>query len=201
MFEMVEEMLGESPVPTHKQMYERLEESGEWAHLPTPRAIGDWIRKGWVAAAPSDTPWSMADAKPEDIPLVLDFVRRTSNKRRRPVPISVATAAWIIRIRRAYPGIADPRVLSRLVSRARLGPEGVREVQTVLTFEPWTATGRRELLEAVARGFVPVSVVWLAGLDGYAGLAPDELMRTLEDEAFEATSAAFKKEREKRHEQ
>ena len=76
--------------------------------------------------------WSIEDAEPEDIPLVLGVVRQIDGMR---YPTR-AVASWIVRLLRAYPELTErPIGIYFLASTATRGDAA--RVQDWLTYTPW----------------------------------------------------------------
>lgn len=122
--------------------------------------------------------WQLADAAPEDIPLILPFVRYAASldasfgddkgSARGPITrggdtthatVTRAKAEWIVRIRRAAPDLPEPAVwdiVHYYLSRAD-DPEGrTFDLDLLLAFQPWQSEDSlREFAQALDHEDLP----------------------------------------------
>ncbi len=143
-YQVAQEVLNQRPKPTAAEIVRQLDDrlgSQFGDRLPTERTVAEWITKGVIALDDEDAPWAMTDAeRPEDIAIVLDVcrdMRVDTGGSRWP---SKAHAAWVVRLRRAYP---EPDLTNAalyvLAFMARRGTE--RTVAEYLAHRPWVDDG------------------------------------------------------------
>jgi hypothetical protein len=158
-------MLNEVPRPTNVAIANRLErEFAAEPHSlkagPTAKAIGEWIKNGWIAVTDVDAAWTLFDSQPEDAPRVLEVVRELGL---REWP-SKRTAEWIVRLRRAFPDLrpSDAHYIARYAV-IYASPTNLLAIETLnawLTYTPWLDDGAALIAED-EKNAVPHSAVWI----------------------------------------
>jgi hypothetical protein len=166
-YERAQEMVSETPTPTGADIADRLgKEFPE--NAPDQKTVRDWIHKGVIRPADRDRPWSIGDAeKPEDAALVFETIlARATGPDPWPSRLywpTVGQGAWIVRTRRAFPGLDDLVLVAHLAANANRGGDD-------LATSPWLDDGVA-LGEAVGRGLITRERGYRAAYLG--GFGPD----------------------------
>lgn len=149
-----------APLPTASQIWKELKKRHlDDASLRTvERILGELPRQDGSA------PWTLNDAQPTDLPLILEVLAEASG---RP---SGREAHWIATIRRAFPDLADFALVGQLSMYAARGGHLLEMVEQVLTYTPWR-DGGAAIGQAHEAGRVSYQVISTFGYEAAAANA------------------------------
>ncbi len=150
--------------------------------VPTLRTIKKYVARAKRRESEAPDPWTLADANPDDVGLVVPVVAAVIEGTGGHVSaVSKTEAALIVRIVRAAPDI-EPWDAFRLARRLRSEPDAEPDVQAYLSFAPWRGERESErYARAYADGLIREAIyryVELAGTASGVGTATGDLTVT-----------------------
>lgn len=167
---------------TPSQVLRDLERQPQYARrLPTLRTVQRIVKE-----APKDqsAPWSLADSDGEDARLILETWQAAITTGMRRINITNAQAEWVLKIRKAAPGLSPYYVwllAGDYRARAQRG-ENTEALDLFLAFRPWRDLDSRAWYEvAVQEGWVPKQPFTVAVL-----FLPNHEVNKLVDKHMEA---------------